>query len=130
MACNSSTSQFRDGSIATMLSMLTLTFPWEGGIEENTYLACVFAIRAHYVVTGNLLTREENNHIINIKARCGPGAVWASSSHLSPWMVRSRPPEHRFVSPVIALPGRGVGAWKRDGQYRVPGSGRRAYRPL
>ena len=29
----------------------------------------------------SLLTREENKHIINTKDRCGPGAVWASSSH-------------------------------------------------
>ena len=37
-------------------------------------------------------------------------------------------PEHKLVSPVIACRARGVGAWKRNGRYLVPGSGRRVYR--
>jgi hypothetical protein len=36
--------------ITTMPGTLTLASPWEAGIEENTYLAYVFAKRAAYVV--------------------------------------------------------------------------------
>jgi hypothetical protein len=82
------------------------TSPWEAGIEENTYLAYVFAKWPDYAVAAcsitdsdergkraksNLLTGEEKEHIIDSKGRCGPGEPsWQSLSRLSPWTVRSR----------------------------------------
>jgi len=46
--------------IVTMPGTLTLTAPWKAGIEKNTYLAYVFAIRAGYVVAARLLTTATN----------------------------------------------------------------------
>jgi len=37
-------------------SRLTLTSPWKAGIEENTYLAYVFAKWADYAVAACLIT--------------------------------------------------------------------------
>lgn len=75
----------------------------------------------------NLLTREEKEHVINTKDWCGPGGPAWQASHLSPDGVESVP-EHKVWESGDCSAGTGVGAWKQNGRYLVPGSGRRVYR--
>ena len=69
-----------------MPKKLTLTSTWAAGIEESTYLACVFAFRSPWHTgpgdpggsqagpgTCAPLTSAAKEHIIDIRTRCGPG---------------------------------------------------------
>jgi hypothetical protein len=77
----------------------------------------------HYLLTG-----EGKQPIIKTR---GCADLGEPSRHaLAPLPLPGDPESiagRKFANPAIAVPGAGVGSWKRDGRYVVTGRGRRVY---